>query len=811
MAMAHRILGTLLVILTVLPCIAATTNNDDSCDIAVLPAATLLLPYFDVDIDNPLGETTVFTITNVGNLDRIAHVTLWTDRAYPVFGFDIYLTGYDVQAIDLYDVIERGVIAPDAGTGTMFSKRQKYSDRNPALDYSHCERLPGALDDPIIQRLWDALIYGRVDGCIDIGGDHSDHDDHAIGYATIDVVGSCGSAGVTDDDYWTKDIRYDNFLTGDYAQINRQENLAQAEPLVHIRAIPEGGTPMRRRAFPDEFDAGFERTFYGRYQPKDAPKLDGRQPLPSQFAARWINGGSSAFETRFKIWREGRDVASCANTLNKDLAVNDIVVFDEDENVVGTSEESTLPATSNTNVADASVFPPLPGGTSSGWVYFDLDGRTSQLARPRQGWLISSMRAEGRVSTDTTAVAMGNGCSTRVHNAEIGPAPKDDSCDVGLYPAATLLLPYFQVDLEARYGEATLFSITNVSGTDHIARVTLWTDYAFPVLSFNVFLGAYDVQSINLYDVIASGLLPNDSGGCTQQVHQLPEDFVGRLQSAFTEGTVPTVGTLVGCNNVGNVHDDAVGYATIDVVRNCSTNLPTSPAYWTDDVAYDNVLIGDRIQLHTGYNLAQGSPLVHIRAVPENVSNDAGFAHTFYASYQSSTAPKRDRRQPLPSRFAARWIEGGSQALHTLLDIWREPKRGSDAICSTWDDNVQTVAEMAVFDDAENGVGFVRGYYELSQYFPFELMLPATSRTSVRDSSVYPQLTNGAVAGWVYVNLDDLDPSTTTGRNSWVVVSKYDEGRYGVSLDATGMGNGCSPIGDLSEIGDGDAVINPSP
>ena len=28
-----------------------TTNNDDSCDIGVAPAATLLLPYFEVDFN----------------------------------------------------------------------------------------------------------------------------------------------------------------------------------------------------------------------------------------------------------------------------------------------------------------------------------------------------------------------------------------------------------------------------------------------------------------------------------------------------------------------------------------------------------------------------------------------------------------------------------------------------------------------------------------------------------------------------------------------------------------------------------------
>src|SRR5215212_7768810 len=97
---------------------APTNDNDDSCDIALLPAATLLLPYFEVDLKNATGVTTLFTITNVTNLDRIAHVTLWTDHAYPVVGFNIFLTGYDVQSINLFDVIVRGIVAPDRGTGT---------------------------------------------------------------------------------------------------------------------------------------------------------------------------------------------------------------------------------------------------------------------------------------------------------------------------------------------------------------------------------------------------------------------------------------------------------------------------------------------------------------------------------------------------------------------------------------------------------------------------------------------------------------------------------------------------------------------
>src|SRR3954467_10238525 len=95
---------------------AGTRDNDDSCDVKVTPAATLLLPYFEVDLSNPANRTTLFSITNVTRYPQIAHVTLWTDWAYPVLTFNLFLTGYDVQAINLADVLVNGVIAPPSGT-----------------------------------------------------------------------------------------------------------------------------------------------------------------------------------------------------------------------------------------------------------------------------------------------------------------------------------------------------------------------------------------------------------------------------------------------------------------------------------------------------------------------------------------------------------------------------------------------------------------------------------------------------------------------------------------------------------------------
>src|SRR5258707_9606666 len=96
--------------------VPSSINNDDSCDIKVGPAATLLLPYFEVDVSGTSGQTTLFTVTNVSRYPQIAHVTLWTDYAYPVITFNLYLTGYDVQGVNLSDVIVRGTIAPPNGT-----------------------------------------------------------------------------------------------------------------------------------------------------------------------------------------------------------------------------------------------------------------------------------------------------------------------------------------------------------------------------------------------------------------------------------------------------------------------------------------------------------------------------------------------------------------------------------------------------------------------------------------------------------------------------------------------------------------------
>lgn len=426
--------------------LGATVRNDDSCDVGLAPAATLLLPYFEVSEHRPWA-TTLFTVTNVTNVAQLARVTLWTDFSYPVFTFNIYLTGYDVQAIDLYDVIWNGRIPTSGrhGMGTWVSPQGEFSESNPRLDERECGRLPEVIPDFHIARLQTAFTEGTVAGvpqgprgCLTAGNPHQE----AVGYATIDVVGNCGSANALDPEYFTSDIRFDNALIGDYQQLNSDQHFAQANPMVHIRAIGE-----RRLG---RFRTNLPNTFYRRYQNASRPNADARQPLPSTFAVRWINGTVGSFETRFKIWLEGAtgSAATCAEyRKNGKLVVTEFVAFDEDENGEGMPSRGcqivptcipppgiSLPATSITSIADHEIFPhDILDTEPAGWLYLNLADGDSASPIARQAWVIASMVADGRYSVDLDAATLGNGCTNTsdmtaftdggVYDKFPGPAP----------------------------------------------------------------------------------------------------------------------------------------------------------------------------------------------------------------------------------------------------------------------------------------------------------------------------------------------------------------------------------------------------
>jgi hypothetical protein len=419
----------------------------------------------------------------------------------------------------------------------------------------------------------------------------------------------------------------------------------------------------------------------------------------------------------------------------------------------------------------------------------------------------------------------------------------DDTCDIALLPAATLLLPYFEVDLADRNGETTLFTVTNVSQLEQIAHITLWTDFGFPVMDLYVYLTGYDVQSLNLYDIIGAGRMapPNgtgfdsfgspgiyvhnnaaiDGGTCLFLPSHISPPYVTRMQQAFTQGAVPALGTSPACSRIGGIHQHAIGYATIDVVRRCGLLVPSDPAYYTDMIAFDNVLIGEFMQVNGAQNYAQGNPLVHIRAIPEGgtfASRAADPARyrtnmpqTFYGRFQSTVNPVADARQPLPSAFVARWVSGGAGSFNTSYKIWREGVAGPNADCTLYQQNEHNpVLDLATFDEEENGTGFGLDDCLPGPCAPIAAELPSTSRVDVSDN-VFPQITNGAVAGWTYLNLHNTYSAGTPAAQAWVVTSMRAEGRYSVDTDATPLGNGCTPaITRPSEPAYGTETIGPA-
>jgi hypothetical protein len=474
----------------------------------------------------------------------------------------------------------------------------------------------------------------------------------------------------------------------------------------------------------------------------------------------------------------------------------------------------------------------------------------------------------------------------------------DDTCDIGTAPAATLLLPYFAARADRSVN--TIFTLVNVSDAPQIAHVTVWTDWSFPVLDFNVYLTGYDVQGLSMHDIIfnasiaptatgavggtnAGGSTTSGTGlspvgplsntvnpnfvapiGCGSATSPLPgqinPSIATAVQNALINGTYVIPGTTASCgtNQVGSAASSAsgalhpantaVGYVTIDVASNCSLRLPTDPQYFRSDILFDNVLTGDYaiFDASPATNSAGGNPLVHIRAVPEGgpagtalVGNQTNLPYTFYSRYiNGQTAggftftgatANYDRRQPLPSLFAARALQSGSLA--SSLRIWREGVTGPTTCTNAVSNSALPIAEIVRFDEHEN-FSIFNVQFGVSPATPTTVSLPETANVPASSASFPAQPTTaGDVGGWMYLNLDfgtanpagvtsggvSVLPNGATDRPSqnWVTVAQSGTGAaagaLAVEFDATWLGNGCTGITGVSEANaNGGVVIGPA-
>ena len=412
-------------------------------------------------------------------------------------------------------------------------------------------------------------------------------------------------------------------------------------------------------------------------------------------------------------------------------------------------------------------------------------------------------------------------------------------CTIDDVPAATLLLPYFEVDLERTDGVNTLFSVNNSSANAALAHVTLWTDQAMPTLNFDIYLTGYDVQTISLRNVFAGNLprtadagsdpgdtishkgaisrdvdFPGAPQPCTgAYVNPALDGFaVASLAAAHTGRSVPTSGRCMGA-----YYDDKIarGYITVDSVTQCSLLFPSSIGYFSGGIADNrNVLWGDYFYVNPTQNFAQGETLVHIEACGSpSVGNGAGrcpFAqgkYTFYGRYASLAG--QDQREPLATTFATRYAFGGAFPGGTDLIVWRDSKTlptGLDGpyACGTpnrpaWFPLSQS--EVVAFDEQESPEDLC---------FPSDVVLPVASapvcfplaaqRIDLAGNNVIASDVGPSAAfGWLYLNLNATVGSATypaanpRADQAWVTTIMDADGRFSVGYDAVQLDSACKP------------------
>ena len=404
-------------------------------------------------------------------------------------------------------------------------------------------------------------------------------------------------------------------------------------------------------------------------------------------------------------------------------------------------------------------------------------------------------------------------------------------CTIDAVPAATLLLPYFEVDLSNPNGLTTLFSINNASATAILAHVVIRSDLSVEVLDFNVYLTGYDVQTINLRDIIVNGNLPQTAsagqdptdtispkGSLSQDINfascqgQLPPPpldalSIVYLQEALTGGSSAISNTLCAgppcCAGQALGDHIARGYITVDTVNNCTLLPQDSPGYFaaggTGSATNQNVLWGDWFIINSSQNFAEGSDLVHVEASATNPATSTSGNYTFYGRLDKPAFSAVDNREPLATNFATRFLNGGTFSAGTSLLCWRDSKTDQQFFTCpagvgnpTWFPLAQE--GVLVFDEQEHPQTAAQCTHSPCFSITTDICPAETQRVQVGGATL-PVNFN---FGWLYLDLNTAiagnpnPPVDPAAAQAWVVSTLASNGHFAVGLDAIQLDSACA-------------------
>jgi len=384
-------------------------------------------------------------------------------------------------------------------------------------------------------------------------------------------------------------------------------------------------------------------------------------------------------------------------------------------------------------------------------------------------------------------------------------------CATDPVPAATLLIPFFEVGLDQCATPAqrldTQFTVANASAHPVLAGVTIWSEWGVPVTGFQVYIPGESAQRVILGDFLCDGVLPQTGpavsphpaatdppllfpgcnntdvpGGAPNYANPAaPPYFVQHLQEALT-GKLSTLNAAYYGRDWGD--DVARGYLTVDNIEACHLDFPTSPVYFPGGIAsFNNDLVGDVMILDPANNFAHSESAVAIEA--SNLFFPPGYL-TFYGRYFAVLA--LDAREPLPTTFASTFAAGGVYLNQTDQIVWRER-----ALAQPNYDSPAYPSDMPL--SKEN----VTWFDELSQPYlafippvlPGEPLINLVDYFEVAHAYTTSDVPYPVDFGWQYSNLSNPQPAYFDAGQSWIVTRSWLAGRYETSRAAIPLDNSC--------------------
>lgn len=373
----------------------------------------------------------------------------------------------------------------------------------------------------------------------------------------------------------------------------------------------------------------------------------------------------------------------------------------------------------------------------------------------------------------------------------VGPAPAAESCAGGNRPAATLLVPYFEVDLADPEGPDTVFSVANAGAEPVIAHVVLWTDWGLPTLAFDLLLRANDLQTLDLREILGRGQLPSTGPvpGCADSVArpELDGEALADLQARHTGRPSPVDGLCHGSRRPAA--ELAVGYVTVDAMNGCSASVrhPSDGGYFvhggTGLASNRNVLWGDVFYVSSADDSAQSVEAVPIVA---DATLYGDFPHfSFYSGWVDGDG--RDDRVPLGHRYRSRFLRGGRAGMATEVIYWTEgfgaagePRDCAEPFPEHLPNDVRLVASFHDEEGAAAGTALTR-------------VDERTRKITVGEEPLVPEKGFGQIDLMTGFNCNVCgSPMTFSPIQTWMTTVLRAAGRFSAAQHATRLEGACS-------------------